>query len=101
MKTQIIAGGILLLASGAAFAEQQEARIEVSGLFCPSCSYIAGEALEQASSLEIIGYEPSDTGESAVYIVTYDDTATTLADIVAMPVNFGYGAVLVADDSNS
>lgn len=101
MKAQIIAGGLLLLTSGAAFAEQQEARIQVSGLFCPSCSYIAAQSLEQASSVEIVGYRPTGIEGSAIYIVSYDDTATTLAEIVAMPVSFGYGAALASDDSNS
>jgi mercuric ion binding protein len=94
-------GGLLLLASGAAFADPQKARIEVSGLFCPSCSYIAGEALEQAESVEVIEQILAETGGSAVYVVTYDDAATTLAEIVAKPVSLGYGAELVSDDSNS
>ena len=101
MNTLIYACGLMLLASGAALADPQEARIEVSGLFCPSCSYIAGEALEQAASVEIIDQIPGETGATAVYVVTYDDAATTLAEIVAKPVSYGYEAVLVPDDSNS
>lgn len=101
MKTLTYAGGLLLLASGAAFADPQEARIEVSGLFCPSCSYIAGEALEQAASVEVVEQIPGQTGATAVYVVTYDDAATTLAEIVAKPVSYGYEAELVSDDSNS
>lgn len=101
MNTMIYACGLLLLASGAAFADPQEARIEVSGLFCPSCSYIAGQALEQAASVEVIEQIPGETGGSAVYVVSFDDAATTLAEIVAKPVSYGYDAELVSDDSNS
>lgn len=101
MKTLTYAGGLLLLSCGAAFADPQEARIEVSGLFCPSCSYIAGEALEQAASVEVIEQIPDQTGATAVYVVTYDDAATTLEEIVAKPVSFGYDAELVPKDGNS
>lgn len=101
MKSIPYACGLLMLASGAALADPQEARIEVSGLFCPSCSYIAGEALEQAASVQIIDQIPGETGGSVVYVVTYDDVATTLEEIVAKPVSYGYGAALISDDSSS
>lgn len=101
MKTLTYTWGLMLLASGTAFADQQRASIEVTGLYCPSCSYIAGEALEQAASVEIIDQIPGETGDTAVYVVTYDDAATTLAEIVAKPVSYGYEAALVSDDSNS
>ena len=45
MRKTLIALGIALLSAGAASAEERQARIEVSGLWCPSCSYIVGEAL--------------------------------------------------------
>ena len=101
MKTLAFVAGILFLASRAVVADPQTARIEVSGLFCSSCSYIAGEALKEAPSVEVIGQIPNETGDSAVYIVNYDDTVTTLAEIVAQPALYGYDARLVTDDDKT
>lgn len=101
MKNPLIAAALCLVTAGIATAAEQEARIEVSGLFCPSCSYIAGEALERAASVEVVDQIPSEQGGSAVYVVTYDDAQTTLDEIVAQPVSFGYEAQLVAAPSDS
>ena len=73
----------------------------MSGLFCPSCSYIAGEALERAASVEVVDQIPSDDGATAIYVVTYDDAKTTLDEIVEQPVSFGYEAQLVTAQSDS
>ena len=101
MKSITYAAGLLLLTPLAALADPQEARIEVSGLFCPSCSYIAGESLAKAESAEVIEYIPGETGDTANYVVTYDDSVTTLAEIIAGPVGNGYQATPVSDDSSS
>jgi mercuric ion binding protein len=101
MKNSVIAVALLLATTGIAAAGEQEARIEVSGLFCPSCSYIAGEALERAASVKIVDQIPSETGDTAVYVVTYDDTQTNVDEIVAQPVSFGYEAQLVTAQSDS
>ena len=100
MKAPIITTVLFLASAGIAAAAEQEARIEVSGLFCPSCSYIAGEALERAASVEVVDRIPSDDGETAIYVVTYDDTQTTIDQIVTQPVSFGYEAQLVATPSD-
>lgn len=96
MKAPIITTALFLASASIAAAAEQEARIEVSGLFCPSCSYIAGKALERAASVEVIDQIPSDRGGSAIYVVTFDNAQTTLDEIVAQPVSFGYEAQLVA-----
>lgn len=101
MKNPAIAIALLLATAGIAAAAEQEARIEVSGLFCPSCSYIAGEALERAASVEVVDQIPGDAGNTAVYVVSYDDAQTSLDEVLAQPVSFGYEAKLVTAPYNS
>jgi mercuric ion binding protein len=101
MKHLIISAVMALAAPGAAMAESQQARIEVSGLYCPSCSYIAGEALKQEPSVELIDLTPSATGDTAVYVVIYDDAVTSLENIIARPISYGYEARLAPDASGS
>lgn len=101
MRKSILAFGLMLLAAGAAFAEERQARIEVSGLWCPSCSYIVGEAFQKSPSVEIVSFEEHEDGESGVYTIAFDDALTALEDIVAQPTAYGYTAVLLNDPSNS
>ena len=101
MKHLIISAVALLAVTGAVLAESQQARIEVSGLYCPSCSYIAAEALKQADSVEIIDLIPDAAEGTAVYVVIFDDTLTSLENIVAQPVGYGYEARLAPDSSGS
>ena len=89
MKSFTYAAGLLLLTPLAALADPQEAHIEVSGLYCPSCSYIAGESLAKAESVEVIEYIPGETDSTATYVVTYDDSVTTLAEIYFVCVSKG------------
>ena len=49
----------------------------------------------------MIEYIPGETGDTATYVVTYDDSVTTLAEIIAGPVGNGYQATPVSDDSSS
>ena len=81
-----------LLSGGAAMAGEQIAEVEVSGLWCPSCSFIVGEALQESASLEILEFIPGETSETGVYIVTFDDTLTNLDEIVGGPAQYGYTA---------
>jgi len=102
MRNFVIAIGFGLLSAGATHAAEQQARIEVSGLWCPSCSFIAGEALKKPASVEIVEYVVADDGETAIYVVSYDDAVTNPDEIAAQPLEYGYPAkVLPADASNS
>lgn len=101
MRKTLIALGMTLLSAGAASAEERQARIEVSGLWCPSCSYIVGEALQKSTSVEIVSFEEHEGGASGVYTITFDGTQTALEEIVAQPAAYGYDAVLLDDASNS
>jgi len=101
MKHLTISAMIWLAATGAAMAESREARIEVSGLYCPSCSYIVAEALKQAPSVDLIDLILGATADTAIYVVIYDDTQTSLENIIAQPIGYGYEARLAPDDSGS
>ena len=102
MRKLVFTLGFMVIATGPALAGEQRARIEVSGLWCPSCSFIVGEALQKSSSVEITDFAPADTGESGVYTVTFDDTLTTVEEIAAQPSEYGYTAVILSvEPSNS
>ena len=100
MKKLIITIALTLLATGSAFAEERQAQIEVSGLWCASCSYIAGEALQKSESVQIVSFEEHESGESGVYTITFDDSLASLDDIVAQPAAYGYRAKLIEDASS-
>lgn len=87
--------GIALLAAGPVLAGEQRAEIEVSGLWCPSCSFIVGEALQKSASVEIIEFVAAENGKSGVYTITFDDTLATVDEIAAQPVEYGYAAVVL------
>lgn len=101
MRKTLIALGLTLLSAGAASAEERQARIEVNGLWCPSCSYIVGEALQKSASVEIVAFEEHESGASGVYTITFDDALTNIDEIVAQPAAYGYSAVLLEDASRS
>ncbi len=101
MRKTLITFGTALLLAGAAQAEERQARIEVSGLWCPSCSYIVGEAFQKSASVEIVDFEGHESGESGVYTITFDDALTNIDEIVAQPAAYGYSAVLLEGASES
>lgn len=96
MKRLAIALAAFLAASAANAAEQQ-VRIEVSGLSCPSCPYIAATALESVISVEILEADYDASAQMAVYILSYDDAVTTPEAIADATMEYGYpGRVLGA-----
>ena len=101
MKQTFMTLAVLLLATGATHAEERKARIEVTGLWCPSCSYIVGEALQKSESVEILNFQEHEDGRSGVYTITFYDAVTDMEEIVAQPATYGYTAVLLDDGSNS
>ena len=94
MRKTLLALGLSLIAAGAA-AEERQAQIEVSGLWCPSCSYIVGEALQKSASVEIVEFVEYEGGDAGVYIITFDDALTSIDEIIAQPAAYGYDAVLL------
>lgn len=101
MRETLLAFAVTLMTAGIASAEERQARIKVSGLWCPSCSYIVGEALQKSASVEILDFEEHDSGESGVYTITFDDALTNIDEIVAQPAAYGYSAVPLEVDSQS
>lgn len=101
MRKNLLAIWLMLMTAGIASAEERQARIEVSGLWCPSCSYIVGEALQKSASVEILEFEENDSGDAGVYTITFDDALTDIDEIVAQPAAYGYNAGLLEDASQS
>lgn len=86
-----------LLAATAVQAAEQQVRIEVTGLSCPSCPYIAASALRSVESVDILEADYDEAAQSAVYLLSYDDAVTTPDAIAGAPMEFGYpGRVLDA-----
>jgi periplasmic mercuric ion binding protein len=91
--TSFLAG--VWLAGGTGWAAEQQARIEVSELSCPSCPYIAADAVKSIESVEIIRGEYDQAAEKMVLLVSYDDVLTTPDAIAGAPMQYGYpGRVL-------
>lgn len=86
-----------VLIAGTANAAEQRVRIEVSGLSCPSCPYIAATALRSVDSVNIVETEYDKAAQLAVYLLTYDDAVTTPEAIAGATMEYGYpGRVLDA-----
>lgn len=94
----VIAAGLIALAAGAAQAEERRALIEVAGLYCASCPYIAAQALQSVESVRIAGgiYDPQ--AQMARFVVIYDDALTTPRDLAAIPTQYGYPARVLPDE---
>ena len=81
----------------AANAVERQAWIEVSGLSCPSCPYIAASALSSVDSVNIVETDYDEAAQLAVYLLTYDDAVTTPETIAKATMEYGYpGRVLDA-----
>ena len=97
--TTVIAG---LLFTTAAFAAEQQTKIEVSELTCPSCPYIAAEAISSIDSVEIIDGAYDAAAQTATFVVSYDDAVTTPKAIADASDEYGYpGRVLESQASDS
>nr|WP_306264523.1 hypothetical protein [Pararhizobium sp. IMCC3301] len=84
------------LTTGAAWAAEQQTRIEVSELFCPSCPYIAADAVKSIESVKIVEADFDQAAEKIVFLITYDDAVTTPDAIAEASMQFGYpGRVLL------
>lgn len=89
-----------LLAGGALQAAERQARIEVSGMSCPSCPYIAAEAIRSVASVEILEGDYDPAAQIIVFLVRFDDAVTSAEAIAEAPFDYGYpGRVLDAAES--
>ncbi|VAW19934.1 hypothetical protein MNBD_ALPHA12-2111 [hydrothermal vent metagenome] len=78
-----------------AFAAQKQVSLEVGGLTCPSCFYIAGKAMLSVTSVQILKFIEGKN-QTAVYVVSYDDEAAEPELIVKAVIGYGYPAKIVA-----
>lgn len=87
-----LASALAFLAPIASSAEEQTATIEVSGLYCSSCPYIAAQAIMDVPSADITDgfYDPK--AQIAQFVVQYDDAKSTLDQLVAATSEYGYPA---------
>jgi len=86
-----------LFLAGTALAGEKTATIEVSGLYCASCPYIASQAVLLVPSTEIVGGFYDAEQQLAQFVVQYDDEVATLADLVSATDEVGYPARLVSE----
>lgn len=82
-------------------AAERKAKIEVTELFCPSCPYIAAQAISDLSSVDIVEGKYDQSAEKAVFVVKYDDAETTAAEIAAAPEQYGYPGRVLEDAPQS
>ena len=95
-KIQLIVwAAFAVVNSGMAWAEEQTLTMEVGGLWCESCPYIAAQAIQSVNSVEIIdGFYDPDL-QIAQFVVTYDDVLTNADAIIAAPDEYGYPGKLI------
>jgi mercuric ion binding protein len=74
------------------YAGEQRARIAVSGLTCPSCSYIVGQAMTSVPGVEIVDFLEGQEFGTAVYVVAYDNSNASPKQIVTAVEGYGYPA---------
>lgn len=102
MKYLLITVFAGLLSTTMAFAAEQQTKIEVSGLTCPSCPYIAAEAISSIDSVEIVDGAYDEAAQTATFVVSYDDAVTTPQTIADAPDEYGYfGVILESQASDS
>jgi len=89
-----------LVATGAQAAERQ-ASIEVSELSCPTCPYIAADAVKSIDSVKILQGDYDQAAEKIVFLVSYDDTITTPETIARASMQYGYPGPVLDDASGS
>jgi len=90
-----------LFAASMAQAVERQASIEVSELFCPSCPYIAANAITSIDSVEIIQGDYDQAAEMIIFLVRYDDAITTPEAIAAAPMQYGYPGRVLDNASGS
>ncbi|MFG6531144.1 MULTISPECIES: heavy-metal-associated domain-containing protein [unclassified Sulfitobacter] len=96
---QMLLAAILWISPTAIFAAEAETRLHVTGLTCPSCSYIVATALKRVETVEIAEFLEGEA-EDGVYVLHYDDAVTGPARLIAAVTGVGYGATLAAEDGS-
>ncbi|MFK5998001.1 MAG: hypothetical protein QM492_07820 [Rhodobacterales bacterium] len=97
LLTTVVVG---LLSSTAVFAAEQQAKIKVSGLTCPSCPSIAAQAITSVDSVQIVNGAYDEAAQTAIFVVSYDDAKTTPKAIADAPDEYGYPGVVVESQAS-
>ena len=92
MKRHTVALLTALVVSSPAVADIQQIRIEVGGLWCGSCFYIAGKSMDRIAGVDVLAVILADQDMTAIYVVAYDDTVITPDAIAALPASNGFPA---------
>jgi len=90
-----------LFAASIAQAVERQASIEVSELYCPSCPFIAADAVKSIDSVKIIEGDYDKEAETIVFLVSYDDAITTPEAIAEAPMQYGYPGRVLDETSGS
>lgn len=86
---------VSVLAASAAYAAEQEARIAVGELSCPSCVYIASSAMREIATVEVLAFEEGENWWEGEFLVRYDDASATPEMIAEAVKGYGYPASVV------
>lgn len=100
MKNYLVPAAICawLLASPV-LAGEKLIDVNVGGLACPSCPYIAAESMEAVPSVEIVGFRQGSEWDEGVFTLTFDDQLANAEMIVDAVMANGYSAkVLLASN---
>ncbi|MEP6194791.1 MAG: hypothetical protein ABJ231_12940, partial [Nitratireductor sp.] len=81
MKHLLLAA-TLGLAPVALQAEEAETRLHVTGLTCPSCSYIVGTILKRVDTVEIAEFTEGEA-DDGIYVLRYDDAVMDPKALIA------------------
>lgn len=84
-----------LLAPAMTYAEEAQTRLHVSGLTCPSCSYIVPTALKSVGSVEIAEFAPGEA-EDGFYVLRHHDAVTDPDALIAAVTDVGHGTALAS-----
>jgi copper chaperone CopZ len=88
------------LIASPALAEEQQIRIGVSEMTCPTCSFTVASSMRRVPTVEVLEFQESEMFGEGVFTVTYDDQSADPAMIVEAIMANGYPAeVLSAGES--
>jgi hypothetical protein len=100
MKRFVIPALAALSFATIADAAEQQARIAVGELSCPSCVYIASNAMKQVPTVKISEFREGENAWEGTFYVTYDDTSATPQMIADAVMGYGYPASVVEEDGS-
>lgn len=97
MKHLLLSALSIAALSSQALAEERQVEITVGDLTCPSCSLIVANSMRGVPSVEIDAFEEGPGTGQGIYSVTYDDSETTVENIIEAVTANGYPAQVRSD----